>query len=185
MPAPRKPWDEEDEDKTPYGVSGEPLPPRPDVVGDADLDDRYAKRRRKKAEAADDDDADEPPPDDPPVRRKRRKKRDRVFYAPDPNDERDKANEQREWMITGTLFVVGLALMLAGSVGLAGRKDFGEVGTAVLVLSSFVSVAIGIPLTILALVVGGSLLGIEYGTPLSAIRNLAGIYMFLQGLNTV
>jgi len=180
----RRPWDEEDEDKTPYGVSGEALPPRPDVVGDADLEDRLARPRRKKAEVVEDE-ADGTPPDDPPVRRKKRKKRDRVIYAPDPDDERAKENNKREWMITGTLFVVGFAMLLIGTVGLAGKKDFEGIGTATLVLGSLISVAIAIPLTIVALVVGGSILGIEYGTPASAIRNLAAIFMFLHGLNMI
>jgi hypothetical protein len=181
----RRPWDEEDEDKTPYGVSGEALPPRPDVVGDADMEDRFARPRRKKAEAVDDDAEAEPPADDPPVRKKKRRKRDRVVYAPDPDDERAKENEKREWLITGTLFVVGFAMLLIGTVGLAAKKDFAEVGTAALVVSSLVSVAIAIPVTLVALIVGGSILGIEYGSPVSAVRNIAGIFLFLDGLNMI
>ena len=181
MPA-RPRWDEEDEDKTPYGVSGEALPPRPDVVGDADLEDRLARPRRKKAELADDDAAD-PPSDDSPVRKKKRRKRDRVIYGPDPLDERDKANEHREWTITGTLFCIGFALMLVGSAGVAGKKDFQGIGTAQLVLGSMLSVAIAIPVTLAALIVGGSVLGIEYGTPVSAVRNIAAVFMFMDGLD--
>jgi hypothetical protein len=179
----RKPWDEDDEDKTPYGVSGEPLPPRPDVANDVELGDEIvAKPRRKKAELADDD---APPPDDPPVRKKKRRKKDRTFILPDPDDERDKEKEKREWSIAGVLFGIGFALMIAGAVGVAGKKDFEEIRTGALVFASLVSIAISIPVTILALIVGGSVLGIEYGTPVSAIRNIASIFMFMDGLDWV
>ena len=40
----RGPWDEEDEDRTPYNVSGEALPPRPDVVRGADVGEEEVAR---------------------------------------------------------------------------------------------------------------------------------------------
>jgi hypothetical protein len=182
MSAHRPLWDDEDEDKTPYGVSGEALPPRPDVVGDAEVSEAIVRRQRRKAEVVDDDDD---PADDPPVRKKKRRKKDRTFILPDVDDERDKENEKREWLITGSLAVAGLALMLAGAVGVSGKKDYETVSTAATVLVSLVGLAVTIPVVFVTLAVAGSVVGIEYGTPLSAFRNVTAILIFLNGLDWV
>ncbi|HEY2784442.1 MAG TPA: hypothetical protein VGJ05_05650 [Fimbriiglobus sp.] len=186
MPAPHRPWDEEEEDATPYEVSGEALPSRKDAVRDMDVGDEVVARpRRKKAELAGDGAAEEAPVDEPVRKRKRKKRRDIAVHNPNFDDIRDKENERREWIITVSLFCAGFVLTIIGAIGVSGKKDFADVKAVTLIVTCLLGVVISIPVVLVGLAVGGSIIGIEYGTPVSAFRNIAAITMFCDGLGWV
>lgn len=187
MPAHRRPWDEEDEDATPYGVSGEALPVRKDAARELDVGEEIAAPSKRKP-TVEGDDAAEAGSAEPRVRNKKRKKRDLAYSTPEEDLEREreeKENEKREWVVTGTLFAIGFVLMIVGAAGLSTSKDFKDIPTTFLILCSLVGLIIAVPTAVIALTIGGSLFGIEYGTPLSAIRNIAAIFMFCDGLDWV
>ncbi len=159
--------------------------PDPDEDDDFEIVDDTPPRKRKPRPVEDDDEpllarvvAVPDDEDDEPVRvpRKRKKKR-RV--AEEEAAEEPGANE---WIIPLVLMGLGLILTLVGTIGIArGDPEYGlSAGAAVAV--RLLGQVIAIPVTIVALIGIGTVMGIEYGTLTSTIRNLAAMGLFMGGL---
>jgi hypothetical protein len=138
------------------------------------IDDAPPRRKPKKAVEVDDDADDDRP------RKKKGKKKKRggvALTAEDEERERENENKIVEWGVPISLAVIGLGLAVFGAI-----KGLGAVGPFVAVMITVGTAVVLIPVTIAALMVIGSLVGIEYGTLGSAIRNLAAITMMVQGV---
>jgi len=138
---------------------------------------------RKPARRPDPDDADdagfdlvEEPPAPKPAKPKRRKKlRRRIPAAED--DSHEVALRHYEWVTPSIVLGVGAILTLVGAFGVAGKAAVLHT-LGVLVVGLLVSV----PLTIAALMVGGALLGIEYGRFGPAVLKIAAITLVSTGV---
>ena len=162
--------------------------PDPDDDDDFEIVDDTPPRKRKPRPVEDDDDDDEPllarvvavpdEDDDEPVRVPRKKKKKKRVAEEEPAEEPG-ANE---WVIPLVLMGLGLILTLVGTIGIArGDPEYGlSAGAAVAV--RLLGQVIAIPITILALIGIGTVMGIEYGTLTSTIRNLAAMGLFMGGL---
>jgi hypothetical protein len=144
-------------------------------------------RKPKKAVEVDDDDRprakrrrDEDEDDDQPRKKKKKGKKKRGGIALTPEDEeqeRENENKIVEWGVPISLAVIGLGLAVFGAI-----KGLGAIGPFFAVMITVGTAVVLIPVTIAALMIIGSLVGIEYGTLGSAIRNLAAITMMVQGV---
>ena len=114
-------------------------------------------------------------------RPKKKKKRNRPAF----DEEENASANQAWWIVPVSLIVVGLILSLIGSVGFASKsKDSaGAIGAGIMVAIALVQLLISIPITIVALIVGGKLFSIEYGSPMMAITNIAAIGSMMIGLD--
>ncbi len=160
--------------------------PDPDEDDDFEVVDDPPPRKRKLRPVEIDEDDDEPllarvvavpDDDDEPVRVPRKKKK-KKRVAEEPVDEPG-ANE---WIIPLVLMGIGLVMTLVGTIGIArGDPEYGlSAGAAVAV--RLLGQVIAIPVTIVALIGIGTVMGIEYGTLTSTIRNLAAMGLFMGGL---
>lgn len=148
-------------------------PPRkkrkPQVVEEDEDEEPRRVRRPVRAIAADEDEDDEPIP--VPKRKKKKKKR-----VEEPEEE-----APNEWAVPLVLMGIGLVLTIIGTIGYARTPDFGlSAGAAV--AFRLIGQVIVIPITIVALIGIGTVMGIEYGTLTSTIRNLAAMGLFIGGL---
>lgn len=149
----RRPDPDDDDDGVGFEVVEEPAAkPKP--------------ARRLRAEASED-------PDLP----KRKKKKLRKRAPVEEDDGRERALAHFEWVVPSIVLAVGVALTFAGALGATGKDGaFHTIG--VMVIGLFVSV----PLTIGALMVGGMLMGIEYGRFGPAVLKIAAITFVVNGV---
>jgi len=79
--------------------------------------------------------------------------------------------------------VFGLIMMLVAGFRMGrGPSVEGGVSATTMLGITFVFALVKIPLTIVGLMLVGMLIGIEYGTPLNAVRSLAAISLFTDGI---
>lgn len=125
-----------------------------------------------------------------PVTPPRKKKRDRVEDGDEPKRKKKKKklvkepvedSEPNEWIIPLVLMGLGLILTIAGTIGYARGPD-AELSAGAAVAFRLLGQLIGIPITIVALIGIGTVMGIEYGTLTSTIRNLAALGLFMGGM---
>jgi hypothetical protein len=152
--------------------------------GDDDaIEDREITKPRRKiqAEAIDDDDDDNDR--DSPIERKPKKKKKRRPRLGDEDD--DKYGNKNWWILPLVLIIVGLILSFVGTIGitLGAKKTSEQFGVIAILIITFLQFLFSIPISILALFVGGKLLGIEYGTPLQAVAGIAAIGSMMMGLD--
>ena len=83
------------------------------------------------------------------------------------------------------LIGLGLAFSLIGAAGSASnvKNPAAVIGTGIILGITFVQFLISVPISIVALIIGGKLFGIEYGSPMMAITNIAAICSMSLGLN--
>jgi hypothetical protein len=86
-------------------------------------------------------------------------------------------DDPREYKIPIILLVIGLICLFVSAFVLEGAAE--AVGS---VLGAFIILLVQIPLTILAMYILASLLGISYGNLFTAILKLAAISIFVEGL---
>lgn len=155
-------------------------PPRkrkPAVVADGDEGDD-APRAKRPSKFRDDDDGE------PRAKRRKKKRRRDIEHSPeDEEKERERENAIYEWGVPLSLMLFGLAMMLFAGFRIARSPGFdGAVTAGAMIGITFVYALIKVPLTIVALMVIGMMVGIEYGTVTSAIRNLAAITFMADGI---
>ena len=142
--------------------------------------------RKKKRVVVDDDDDDRPhfrdPYDDEPKSRKRKIRKKRDIAMEDPEDDRDKHNAAVEWGLPLFLMFLGIVMMLAASIIASRRGGEEAVGAALMFIVTLVFTIVAIPITIVALMVIGMMVGIDYGPVVNAIRSLAAIMTFVNGI---
>lgn len=152
-------------------VDDEPQPvkkKRPVVaVDDDEDDDRPASRKRRE-----DDDSREIP-------RKKKRKRPRF------EDEDTKPAAVAWWIAPCFLIGLGIAISIAGSIGISSKAKVASeaISVGMILGVTFVQFVVSIPFSIIALIIGGKLFGIEYGSPLMAITNIAAISSMMMGLD--
>jgi hypothetical protein len=155
-----------------------PHRPEPDDADDAGFDvvDEPAAKlkprppRRLRAEAAE-------APDPPRSARPKRKKKFRKHIPVEEDDSHERALRHFEWVVPSIVLGIGVILTIVGTVGVAGKEGaLHDIG--VITVGLFVSV----PLTIGALMVGGILMGIEYGRVAPAILKIAAITLVVNGV---
>jgi hypothetical protein len=141
---------------------------------------------------------DEPPPvtkvviageDEPPEeklsprsgkpRRKRNKKKRRpANLTPEQEEaERQRENTLMDWSVPVFLCLLGLTMAIIGTV-----KAAGSLGAMVAVAVVLGMTLVLVPVMIAALMFIGMLVGIEYGTLTSTVRNLSAIVLMVQGV---
>lgn len=153
-------------------VEDEPPPvkkKRPVVaVDEDDDDDRPVNRSRR-----DEDD------EEPAVPRKKKRKRPRF------EDDDVKPSTVAWWIVPCFLIGLGIAFSIAGAVGISSKAKVPSeaIGVGVILGVTLVQFVVSIPISIIALVIGGKLFGIEYGSPLMAIVNIAAIGSMMMGLD--
>lgn len=196
MPPPRKPTRQLPDDDLGYEVVDDTPPRKARVVsakpvedpGFEVVEDEPPPVKKKRPVVAVDDDED----DDRPVNRKRRdeddsreiprrKKRKRSQF----DDVDTKPAAVAWWIAPCFLIGLGLALSLAGAAGI-GSKARGAseaIGVGMMLVVTIVQFIVSIPVSIIALIIGGKLFGIEYGSPLMAITNIAAIGSMMLGLD--
>jgi hypothetical protein len=126
--------------------------------------------RRLRAEAAEE-------PDPPRPARPKRTKKFRKQLPAEEDDSHERALRHYEWVVPSIVLGVGVILTGVGTVGVAGKEGaLHDIG--VMTVGLFVSV----PLTIGALMVGGILMGIEYGRVGPAILKIAAITLVVNGV---
>jgi hypothetical protein len=158
------------------------------------VDDEPPPTPRKKKSAVAAEDGDDAPrtkkwsrrdEDDEDVPRKKKKRRRRLEeQTPEEEEaERERHNAIVDWGVPLALMLFGFGMMMFASLSI-GKKDTGmaAVSTGFMLISTLVFALVSIPITIVGLMAIGMLLGIEYGTPLSAIRNLAAICFIANGI---
>jgi hypothetical protein len=112
--------------------------------------------------------------DDAPRKPKKKKKTAKLL-------EEDGQNAFAEWAPSLGILLVGLILSVMGTIGVSKHEDsFMSPGLAVAFM--LVTQVISIPLTIAGLMIVGSLFGIEYGTFMGAVRNLAAMSFLTTGM---
>lgn len=150
-------------------------------------DDPPPVKKKRAVVAVEDDD------DDRPVRRKRRddeegdrelprkKKRSRPRFE----DDDTKQSNVAWWIVPCFLIGLGLAFSIAGAVGISSKAKVATevIGVGAILGVTLVQFVVSIPISIIALVVGGKLFGIEYGSPLVAIVNIAAIGSMMMGID--
>ncbi len=156
--------DEDEEDVLPV-----PKKTKKAIVADDD-EEEPPRKKTKKAVVADDEDDDEP--------RKKKKKKGKKG-AGGIDDETN--NVLMEWATPVFLMIAGLAMTCIGTYGIAKNPDYG-ISPGLAVMVAVIGEFISIPITIAALILIGSLFGIEYGSIFSAIRNLAAMGFLTGGL---
>jgi hypothetical protein len=112
--------------------------------------------------------------------RPRKKKRRTGSAVGSPADD-EAGNAVADWVGPIFLMILGLALGIAGTVGLARQPD-AMMNPALAATGMVVWQLITVPLTIIGLIVIGSLFGIEYGTFVHTIRNLAAMGFLVNGM---
>lgn len=152
-----------------------PSPPRRKKITVRVVDD-YPARGKKKTERA--KDRGEPPP-----RKKRKGKRRRAYQPVDSEEAAAQADAMVEWGFPIFLMLLGLGMMLfAGfKIGRAQAVE-GALTAWAMVAYTLVYAVVKIPFTIVGLMVIGSLIGIEYGTLVNAVRSLAAISLITDGI---
>ncbi|MGL4419721.1 MAG: hypothetical protein ACRCZF_03565 [Gemmataceae bacterium] len=187
-PAPRPPVEEEETDPG-YEVVEAPRPEKRGLKkstrdidsNDTKPDNPRAKKKNKRQEDYDDDmatrhlDEDD---DGNPKPRKKKKKKPGIRISDE--EIRDQENLKREWIVGIALVGFGLFLTIVGAL-----KAGGMANAVLAVILTLVGTAVAIPVTIGLLMVIGMMLGIEYGTIGSAVRNLAAIMCLVQGIQWV
>lgn len=115
--------------------------------------------------------------DERPRKKKKKKRRSSI--------DEEVPTSQMWWVLPLVLILVGLILSIVGAIGVAGKsKNPAEViGTGIILTVTLIQFVVSIPVSIIALVVGGKLFGIEYGTPLMAVANIAAIGSMMMGLD--
>jgi hypothetical protein len=201
MPTPpRKPSRRLPDDDPGYEVV-ENMPPRRARIVKADPiddpgfevvdDDPPPVKKKRPVVAVDEDDDDDRPvsrsrrdedDEEPALPRKKKRKRPRF-----EDDEVAKPAGVAWWIVPCFLIGLGLAFSITGAVGI-GSKARGAteaIGVGVILGVTLVQFVVSIPVSIIALVVGGKVFGIEYGSPLMAITNIAAIGSMMMGLDWV
>lgn len=154
------------------------------------VDDEPPKKKKPAAAVEDDDDAPRPKKrsrrdddDDAPRPKKKKRRRDLTLTPEDEEAEQAKDNAIHEWGVPLSLMLFGLGMMMFAAFRM-GKADAGvaALSTAAMFGFTFLYALVIIPVTIVALMVIGMMIGIEYGTPLSAIRNLAAICFISNGI---
>ncbi|MFO0937531.1 MAG: hypothetical protein U0798_13555 [Gemmataceae bacterium] len=142
---------------------------------DDEVDDDRDRRDRRNRQDRDDDDQ--------PTRSRKKKKRSRRSETEDE----EKSFHQAWWFGPVVLIIIGLVLSFVGAAGTAaGKKHAVEaIGTGIMLVGAFIQFVVTIPLSIVALIIGGKICGIEYGTPLQAVANIAAISSMMMGLDWI
>jgi hypothetical protein len=137
--------------------------------------------RVKKAVAAADD---EPPKEqrsrrsDRPRKKRNKKKRRTADLTPEEQEaERERENALMDWSVPVFLCLLGLTMAIIGTV-----KAAGSLGAMVAVAVVLGMTLVLVPVMIAALMFIGMLVGIEYGTLTSTVRNLSAIILMVQGV---
>lgn len=155
-----------------FEVVEEPTP-KARLVHDAEtVEVPRAKAKTVRVRAIDDDDEE----DDRPRRKKRRRKGVAAASAGDKE-----SSAVAEWAPPVFMMVIGLILTVVGTWGMAKGPDAAIAPMAAVALR-VVGELIAIPITIVALMVIGSMFGIEYGTFTHAVRSLAAMGFLISGL---
>jgi hypothetical protein len=161
---------------------------------DDDADDD--RPRAKKSSKYRDDDADDRPrskrrrDDDEDEDRSRKKKstsrltkKDRARMRREDEEAKDAArdNAVMEWGVPIFLMFLGTIMMVVAGTIFANRSE-GLINPPLLLGIAFVFTLVMIPLIIIALMVIGAVMGIEYGTLKNAVRSLAAISLMSWGI---
>jgi hypothetical protein len=158
------------------------------LVHDAETDEApRSKAKTVRVRAVDDeedDDRDRRDRDDEEDDRPRKKKKQRRKGAFAAKDEEKESSVVAEWAPPIFMMVIGLILTVVGTWGMAKGPDAAIAPMAAVALR-VVGECIAIPITIVALMVIGSMFGIEYGTFTHAVRSLAAMGFLIGGLMDV
>ncbi len=154
--------------------------PKVRLVEDAEtVEVPRSKAKTVRVRAIDDEDDRYEDEDDRPRKMKRRKE----AAAGKPVDE--EANSVlTEWVGPIFMVVAGLVMTVVGTWGVAKGPEAAIAPMAAVVIR-VVGEMISIPVTIIALMVIGSVFGIEYGTFFGAVRGLAAMGFLVGGLTDI
>ncbi len=157
--------------------------PKARLVHDAEtVEVPRAKAKTVRVRAIDDeeeDDRDRRGRDEEDDRPRKKKKRRKGAVAAAPGE--DESSALAEWAGPVFLMVMGLTLSIVGTWGMAKGPDAAIAPVAAVALR-VVGEFIAIPIPIVALMVIGSVFGIEYGTFVHAVRSLAAMGFLVGGL---
>jgi hypothetical protein len=145
-------------------------------IDDSDEDPKPIKRKKIVAAIADDDD-DSERRDEEPTKKKKKKSQKRIKFEDDTNSHSD-----LWWILPTCLIVVGLIMCVAGVTGFNAslKADKQSIPFVIgFVIGQLIAFMI---LSVIGLFVGGMLMGIEYGTPLTFAINIAAIAAMILGL---
>jgi hypothetical protein len=162
-----------------------PVKPKARVIRDAETVEvprPKAKTVRVRAVEGEEDDRDRRDRDDEDDRPRKKKRRKGAAVGAAREDKESSA--LAEWAPPLFMMVIGLVLTVVGTWGLAKGPDAAVAPVAAVVLR-VVGELIAIPITIVALMVIGSVFGIEYGTFTHAVRSLAAMGFLVSGLMDV
>jgi hypothetical protein len=155
--------------------------PKVRVIQDAEtVEVPRSKAKTVRVRTVDDEDDRDDRSDDEDDRPRKNKKRRKEAAAGKPIDE-ETNNVIAEWVGPLFMMVLGLALTVISTWGMAKGPE-AAVAPAAAVLIRVVGEVITIPITIVALMVIGSVFGIEYGTFTHAVRSLAAMGLLINGL---
>lgn len=142
-----------------------------------------AKTVRVRAVEDDEDDRDRRDRDGEDDRPQKKKKRRKGAAVGAPREDKE-GSALAEWAPPVFMMVIGLILTVVGTWGLAKGPE-AAVAPMAAVAIRVVGELIAIPITIVALMVIGSVFGIEYGTFTHAVRSLAAMGFLVSGLMDV
>jgi hypothetical protein len=147
---------------------------------DDDYDRPRSKAKTKSSRRFDEETAED---DRPKKKKSRLTKKDRERMRREDEDAKDdaQANAIMEWGPPIFLTFLGVFLMIVSGVILANRTE-GLINPVTLIGTALVFTVILIPIIMLALMVIGSMMGIEYGTLKNAVRSLTAILMLSWGI---
>jgi hypothetical protein len=175
---PRRPDPDDDEDRTPYGLTSEPkhVPPPIDYGQDEDSDEPVALER-----------AD----DGPPRKKKRKKRRPRADGdEPLPSKRRKDILEREDlppvipwWTAAAITAGVGLLLTVVTAAVVAVNADKGGFLAGVVTLfGALVATAVEAAGVTAVLFVVGNLFGIDYGPVQQALPKLVAVVLLVNGV---
>lgn len=167
-----------------FEVIEEPTPSKPKLVHDAEtVEVPRAKAKTVRVRAIDEEEEDDRDRDDEDDRPHKKTKKRRRGMAAAPAEDKE-SSAVVEWAPPVFMMVIGLVLTVVGTWGMAKGPDAAIAPMAAVTLR-VLGELIAIPITIVALMVIGSMFGIEYGTFTHAVRSLAAMGFLISGLMDV
>lgn len=158
--------DDEDDDR-----------PRSRRERDEDDDRPRAKSKRRR----DDDEDDDRPRKKKSTSRLTKKDRERMRREDEEAKDAARDNAIMEWGVPIFLMFLGTVMMVVAGTIFANRSE-GLINPPLLLGIAFVFTLLMIPFIIIALMVIGAVMGIEYGTLKNAVRSLAAISLMSWGI---
>ena len=155
-------------------------PPRRPKRRPVDVEDDEGDRPKSRSRRDGDDERDD---DRPRKKKPKLTKKDRERMRREDADARDAANDSAimEWGPPIFLTFLGAVMMVVAGVILANRTG-GLINPPLLLGVAFAFTVVLVPVIIVALMVIGGVMGIEYGTLKNAVRSLLAISMMSWGI---